>query len=50
VFDAADLREKLRKAENAYAAAEANTEEQRRAGRDKRRWEMFLSIAEGGSA
>jgi F-type H+-transporting ATPase subunit epsilon len=49
-LDAADLREKLRKAEDAYAAAEANTEEQRRAGRDKRRWEMFLSIAEGGSA
>jgi F-type H+-transporting ATPase subunit epsilon len=49
-LDAADLREKLRKAEDAYAAAEANTEEQRRAGRDKRRWEMFLSIAEGGKA
>jgi F-type H+-transporting ATPase subunit epsilon len=49
-LDAADLREKLRKAEDAYAAAEANTEEQRRAGRDKRRWEAFLTIAEGGSA
>jgi F-type H+-transporting ATPase subunit epsilon len=49
-LDVADLREKLRKAEDAYAAAEANTEEQRRAGRDKRRWEAFLTIAEGGSA
>jgi F-type H+-transporting ATPase subunit epsilon len=49
-LDAADLREKLRKAEDAYSAAEANTEEQRRAGRDKRRWEAFLTIAEGGSA
>jgi F-type H+-transporting ATPase subunit epsilon len=49
-LDAADLREKLRKAEDAYTAAEANTEEQRRAGRDKRRWEAFLTIAEGGSA
>ena len=46
-LDAADLREKLRKAEDAYAAAEADTEEQRRAGRDKRRWEMFLRIADG---
>jgi len=49
-LDVADLREKLRKAEDAYSAAEANTEEQRRAGRDKRRWEAFLTIAEGGSA
>jgi F-type H+-transporting ATPase subunit epsilon len=49
-LDAADLREKLRKAEDAYSAAEANTEEQRRAGRDKRRWEAFLTLAEGGSA
>jgi len=48
-LDAADLREKLRKAEDAYAAADANTEEQRRAGRDKRRWEMFLRIADGDS-
>jgi F-type H+-transporting ATPase subunit epsilon len=46
-LDAADLREKLRKAEDAYSAAEADTEEQRRAGRDKRRWEMFLRIADG---
>ncbi len=49
-LDAADLRERLRRAEDAYAAAEADTEEQRRAGRDKRRWEAFLTIAEGGSA
>jgi F-type H+-transporting ATPase subunit epsilon len=48
-LDAADLREKLRKSEEAYTAAEADTEEQRRAGRDKRRWEMFLRIAEGDS-
>jgi F-type H+-transporting ATPase subunit epsilon len=49
-LDAADLREKLRKAEDAYAAADEHTEEQRRAGRDKRRWSAFLSIAEGGKA
>jgi F-type H+-transporting ATPase subunit epsilon len=49
-LDAADLREKLRKAEDAYAAAEPHTEEQRRAARDKRRWDAFLRIAEGGKA
>jgi F-type H+-transporting ATPase subunit epsilon len=46
-LDVADLQEKLRKAEDAYAAADAHTEEQRRAGRDKRRWAAFLRIAEG---
>lgn len=49
-LDAADLREKLRRAEDALSAAEAGTEEQRRAARDKRRWETFLTIAEGGAA
>jgi F-type H+-transporting ATPase subunit epsilon len=49
-LDAADLRDKLRKAEDAYAAAEPHTEEQRRAGRDKRRWDAFLRIAEGDKA
>lgn len=49
-LDVADLREKLSKAEEALAAADANTEESRRAARDKRRWETFLRIAEGSSA
>jgi F-type H+-transporting ATPase subunit epsilon len=49
-LDAADLREKLRKAEDAYSAAEPHTEEQRRAARDKRRWDAFLRIAEGSKA
>ena len=49
-LDAADLREKLRKAEDAYAAADDHTEEQRRAGRDQRRWSAFLRIAEGEKA
>ncbi len=49
-LDAADLRDKLQQAESAYAAAEEHTEEQRRAGRDKRRWDAFLRIAEGGKA
>lgn len=47
-LDAADLKEKLRKAEEALAAAEPDTEESRRAGRDQRRWSAFLRIAEGG--
>jgi F-type H+-transporting ATPase subunit epsilon len=47
-LDAADLKEKLRKAEDAEAAADENTEEKRRAGRDKRRWAAFLRIAEDG--
>jgi F-type H+-transporting ATPase subunit epsilon len=47
-LDAADLKDKLRQAEDAYAAAEENTEEQRRAARDKRRWEAFVKIAEDG--
>ena len=47
-LDAADLRDRLRKAESAVAAAEEGSEEARRAARDKRRWEAFLRIAEGG--
>ena len=49
-LDVSDLRDKLRRAEEALSAAEANTEESRRAARDKRRWEAFLRIAEGGPA
>lgn len=47
-LDSADLRDKLRAAEDAYAKAEAGSEEQRLAARDKRRWEAFERIA-GGS-
>ena len=47
-LDVADLREKLRKAEDDQQAAEAGSEEARRAARAKRRWETFLRIAEGG--
>lgn len=45
-LDRADLAEKLRAAEEAYAKAEAGSEEQRLAARDKRRWESFAAIAE----
>lgn len=48
-LDVADLREKLRAAEEALAKAEPGTEEQRRAGRDRRRWETFIAIAQGGA-
>jgi F-type H+-transporting ATPase subunit epsilon len=47
-LDVADLRDKLRISEEALAVAEADTEQARRAARDKRRWEAFIRIAEGG--
>ena len=47
-LDASDLQERLRKAEEAAEQAEDGTEEQRRAARDKKRWQAFLDIA-GGS-
>jgi F-type H+-transporting ATPase subunit epsilon len=48
-LDAADLRDKLRRAEEALSSAPADSEEQRRASRDKRRWETFIRIAEGAT-
>jgi F-type H+-transporting ATPase subunit epsilon len=44
-LDSSDLQERLRKAEQAAEQAEDGTEEQRRALRDKKRWEAFLNIA-----
>ena len=49
-LDVGDLRDKLRRAEEALSSAQAGTEEQRRAARDKQRWEAFIRIAEGGAA
>ena len=46
-LDVAQLRERLSKAEDALSAAEHGTEEERRALRDKRRWETFQRIASG---
>jgi F-type H+-transporting ATPase subunit epsilon len=46
-LDAADLRERLRAAEDAYAKAQAGSEQQRLAARERRRWEAFARIAEG---
>jgi F-type H+-transporting ATPase subunit epsilon len=45
-LDTAELNGKLRGAEDAYARAEAGSEEQRLAARDKRRWEAFARIAD----
>ncbi len=46
-LDAADLRERLDRAESELQQAEEDTEKQRVAQRDKRRLEQFLRIAEG---
>ena len=49
-LDVAELRDKLRTATAEAEAAEPGTEAQRRALRDKRRWEAFLSVAGDDSA
>jgi F-type H+-transporting ATPase subunit epsilon len=46
-LDPADLTDRLRAAEDAYASADEGSEEQRLAARDKRRLEAFQRIAEG---
>jgi F-type H+-transporting ATPase subunit epsilon len=48
-LNASDLQERLNRAEQAEAEAEEGSEAQRQARRDKRRWEAFLRIAEGGA-
>jgi len=47
-LDASDLQERLQTAEQQLEQAEEDSEARRRAERDKRRWEAFLRIAEGG--
>jgi F-type H+-transporting ATPase subunit epsilon len=46
-LDVSDLRDKLRSAEQAAEQAEDDSEAERAALRDKRRWEMFIRVAEG---
>jgi F-type H+-transporting ATPase subunit epsilon len=46
-LDAGQLRERLRQAEQELERAEEDSERQRVAQRDKRRWERFLQIIEG---
>jgi F-type H+-transporting ATPase subunit epsilon len=47
-LDAADLRDRLGRAQEEARRAEDDSEERRQAERDARRWEAFLRIAEGG--
>lgn len=49
-LDAAELKDKLQRAEAEVAAAEDHSEAQRVALRDKRRWEAFLRVVSGDSA
>jgi len=49
-LDTADLREKLKRSEDAIAEAEDGSEAEKRARRDKRRWEAFLSVAGEGQS
>jgi F-type H+-transporting ATPase subunit epsilon len=46
-LDTGQLRERLEQAERELERAEDDSEKQRVAERDKRRWERFLQIAEG---
>jgi F-type H+-transporting ATPase subunit epsilon len=46
-LDVADLRDKLREAEDGVSSSEDDSEERKRCSRDKRRWEAFIAIAEG---
>jgi F-type H+-transporting ATPase subunit epsilon len=46
-LDAGQLKDRLSTAERELEQAEEGSEEERRAQREKRRWEAFLRIAEG---
>jgi F-type H+-transporting ATPase subunit epsilon len=48
-LNAGDLRDKLQTAERELEQAEEGSEAERAAKRDKKRWEAFLRVAEGGS-
>lgn len=49
-LDAADLRERLQRAERELESCEEGSEQQRLVQRDRQRWEAFLQIADGSSA
>lgn len=49
-LDVADQRDRLQKAESAAESADDDSEEYRRAVRDKRRAQAFIEIAEGGGS
>ena len=48
-LDSSELRERLKRAEEELSNAEENSEDARAAARDKRRYEAFLKLAEGGA-
>ena len=47
-LDAADLQDRVRRADEELRECGEDSEAGRRAARDKRRWEAFLRIAQGG--
>ena len=49
-LDAGELRERLQRAEQEVESSEEGSEARAKATRDRRRWEAFLAIAEGGSS
>ena len=49
-LDVAELRDKLKVAEDGLSSSEEGTEERKRCSRDQRRWQAFIEIAEGGSS
>ena len=49
-LDAADLRDRLQRAEDELSSSEEGSEERRACERDKRRYEAFLKIVEGDTA
>jgi F-type H+-transporting ATPase subunit epsilon len=49
-LDRSDLEAKAKEAEKGLESCEDGSEEQRRLQRDKRRWEAFLRIAQGGDS
>ena len=49
-LDVAELREKLQRAEQELESAEEGSEAESKAARDRRRWEAFIAVAEGGGS
>jgi F-type H+-transporting ATPase subunit epsilon len=46
-LDRSELQDRLKRAEQAYERAEEGSEERRHAARDRKRYEVFLSVVEG---
>jgi F-type H+-transporting ATPase subunit epsilon len=48
-LNAGDLQDRLRRAEEALSGAEEGSEEARQADRDRRRYDAFVKLAQGGA-